>query len=78
MKMRQNQDAAEQDMSVARSKIFQQIKNYGKSQEPIDKLLNEETDICRKERQDRVDEFLKHLNHKRNSYIWDAKLSNEI
>ena len=78
LKLRQRQDVIEQDTNEAQQRILEQLKHEGSSQGSLQTVLDEETDICRREREKRVAKFLQYLDSKRNAYIREAKLSNLI
>ena len=75
MKLKQKNDVGEQDMMKAQKKILELLKSKAELQESSQKLLQEETDNCRREREDRVAQFLHYMDVKRNAYIKEAKLS---
>ena len=77
MKLRQKDDVGEQDMMKAQKKIIQLLKSKAELQESCQKIIEEETNNCRREREDRVAQFLHYIDVKRNAYIKEAKLSNE-
>lgn len=74
--MKQKQDVRENDTLQAQQKLLEQLRNSECLPESIKNLLDQETEICRTNRESRVANFLRHLDRKRNSFIPEAKLAN--
>ena len=81
MKLRQSQTVIAQDMDNAHATMLARLREEGLSQPERNishKKLNEEVRKYTKQREERVDLFLRNLDCKRTSYIREAKLANLI
>ena len=81
MKLRQSRAVIAQDMDNAHAIMLARLREEGLSQPERNisqKKLNEEVRKYTKQREERVDLFLRNLDCQRSSYITDAKLANLI